>query len=107
MILLGELTPSELIELVFRALSLGVELDAMIDHVVMERKQNHPTGSSVRNNVMPSISVVNLSYTYMGNSSVDLFCKVIDMDRSPLRTIDVSFCGLDDRGISAISKALV
>mmetsp|Transcript_13073 Transcript_13073/g.30806 ORF Transcript_13073/g.30806 Transcript_13073/m.30806 type:complete len:1373 (+) Transcript_13073:256-4374(+) len=107
MILFGDLTPSELIELVFRALSCGVDLDAMIDHVVMERKQNHPTGSSVRNKAMPSISVVNLSYTYMGNSSVDLFCKVIDMDRSPLRTIDVSFCGLDDRGISTLSKALV
>lgn len=106
MILLGDLNVNELIELVFRALSCGIDLDAMIDHLVMERRQNNPTGSSIRNNVMPSISVVNLSYTYMGNSSIDLFCKVIDMDRSPLRTIDVSFCGLQDRGITALSKAL-
>jgi CheY-like chemotaxis protein len=107
MILLGDLTINELIELVYRALSSGVDLDAMIDHLVMERRQNNPTGSSIRNNVLPPISVVNLSYTYMENSSVDLFCQVIDMDRSPLRTIDVSFCGLNDRGITAISKALV
>jgi len=107
MILLGDLTINELIELVFRALSCGVDIDAMIDHIVMERRQNSPTGCSIRNNVLPSISVVNLSYTYMGNSSVDLFCEVIDMDKSPLRTIDVSFCGLEDRGITALSKALV
>jgi len=107
MVLLGDLTIHELIELVFRALSCGVDLDAMIDHIVMERRQNSPTGCSVRNNVLPPISVVNLSYTYMGNSSVDLFCRVIDTDRSPLRTIDVSFCGLEDRGITALSKALV
>jgi len=107
MILLGDLTVNELIELVFRALSCGVDLDSMIDHLVMERRQNSPTSCSVRNNVMPSISVVNLSYTYMGNSSIDLFCEVIDMDKSPLRTIDVSFCGLDEKGIIALSKALV
>jgi len=107
MILLGDLTINELIDLVFRALSCGIDLDAMIDGIAMERRQNHPTGCSVRSNILPSISVVNLSYTYMGNSSIDLFCGVIDADRSPLRTIDVSFCGLEDRGITALSKALM
>jgi CheY-like chemotaxis protein/Ran GTPase-activating protein (RanGAP) involved in mRNA processing and transport len=107
MILLGELTVNELIELVFRALSCRVELDTMIDHVLMERRQNHPAGLSVRNNVLPCISVVNLSYSYLGNFSIDLFCEVIGTDQSPLRTIDVSFCGLEDRGITALSKALV
>jgi len=106
MILLGQLCINDLIELVYRALSSGVDLDAMIDHFVMERQQNSPTGLSVQNNSLPPVSVVNLSYTYMGNSSIDLFCKVLDMDRSPLRTIDVSFCGLDDRGIRALTKAL-
>jgi len=107
MILLGELTVHELIELVFRALTSRLELDIMIDHVLMERRQNHPTGLSVRNNVLPCISVVNLSYSYMGKSSIDLFCEVIGTDQSPLRTIDISFCGLEDRGITALSKALV
>ena len=106
MILLGEFSTHDLIELVFRALSSGVDVDAMIDHVVMERQQNNPTAYIVRNNALPSISVVNLSYTYMGDSSVDLFSKAIDLERSPLRTIDISFCGLNDRGITSLAKAL-
>mmetsp|Transcript_107870 Transcript_107870/g.220181 ORF Transcript_107870/g.220181 Transcript_107870/m.220181 type:complete len:954 (-) Transcript_107870:2995-5856(-) len=106
MILLGDLTVGDLIKLVFRALSYGVDLDEMIDQFVMDRRQNDPSACSVAVSIRPAIAVVNLSYTYMGNSSVDLFCKVIDMDRSPLRTIDVSFCGLEDRGITALSKAL-
>ena len=105
MMLTGELTIEELCQLVFRALSCGVGLDVTIDQFVIERKQNNPTGYAIRS-VTPCISVVNLSYTYMGNFAVDLFCEVIDMDRSPLRTIDVSFCGLEDRGILALSKAL-
>jgi len=105
MILTGDLTIKELCELVYRGLNFGVGLDASIDYLVLEREQNNPTGYAIRLSP-PSISVVNLSYTYMGNSSVDLFCEVIDMDRSPLRTIDVSFCGLEDRGILALSKAL-
>ena len=106
MILLGDLTMDALIQLVFRALSCRIDIDTMIDHFVMEKRQNSPTGSSIRNSVMPHISVVNLSYTYMGDSSVDLFCEVIDVDRSPLRTIDVSFCGLGDRGITALAKSI-
>mmetsp|Transcript_20836 Transcript_20836/g.51671 ORF Transcript_20836/g.51671 Transcript_20836/m.51671 type:complete len:1367 (-) Transcript_20836:90-4190(-) len=106
MILAGQLHINDLIEVVFRALSSGVDVDAMIDHFVMERQQNSPSASAIQNNSLPPISVVNLSYTYMGNSSIDLFCKVLDMERSPLKTIDISFCGLDDRGICALTKAL-
>ena len=104
MILKGELTIEDLCRVVFGALSSGVSLKATIDHFIMERRQNIPD-HKIRL-APPSISVVNLSYTYMGNFAVDLFCEVIDMDRSPLRTIDVSFCGLEDRGILALSKAL-
>jgi len=106
LILTGDLTIKELCELVYRGLNYGVGLDASIGYLLLEREQNNPAGYAIRLSP-PSISVVNLSYTYMGNSSVDLFCEVIDMDRSPLRTIDVSFCGLEDRGILALSKALV
>mmetsp|Transcript_10897 Transcript_10897/g.31653 ORF Transcript_10897/g.31653 Transcript_10897/m.31653 type:complete len:1397 (+) Transcript_10897:356-4546(+) len=107
MILTGHLAINDLIQLVFRALSSGVSLDVMIDHFILERHQSNPTYGEIRNNPLPAISVVNLSYTYMGDPAVDLFCEVIDIDRSPLRTIDVSFCGLGDRGIMALSKALV
>ena len=107
MILTGDLTVEDLCALVFRALSSGVGLDVTLDQYMAEltRRRNGPMGHSLKA-VPPSISVVNLSYTYMGNSSIDLFCEFIYMEKSPLRTIDVSFCGLEDRGILALSKAL-
>lgn len=104
MILQGQLSINHLIEIVFRALSCGVDIDAMIDHYLLDKQS--PTASSIQSSSLPNISVVNLAHTYMGNSSVDLFCEAIDMERSPLKTIDVSFCGLDDTGIVTLSKAL-
>jgi CheY-like chemotaxis protein len=107
MILTGDLTVDDLCALVFRALSSGIGLDQALDQYTAEltSRRNGPMGHALRA-VPPSISVVNLSYTYMGNASVDLLCEVIAMDRSPLRTIDVSFCGLEDRGILALARGL-
>ncbi|VEU37453.1 unnamed protein product [Pseudo-nitzschia multistriata] len=106
MLLMGRMTVDDLILIVFRALTSGVELGAMIELFIMERQQSDAQYGIAMVNLPPPISVVNLSYTYMGNSSVDLFCEVIGMDNSHLRTIDVSFCGLGDRGIQALSRAL-
>ncbi|KAL3923918.1 MAG: hypothetical protein SGILL_001367 [Bacillariaceae sp.] len=107
MILMGDLTVDDLCALVFRALSSGNGLDNALDQYTAEliSRRNGPMGHALRA-VPPSISVVNLSYTYMGNASVDLFCEILVMDRSPLRTIDVSFCGLDDKGILALARGL-
>ncbi|KAL3917673.1 MAG: hypothetical protein SGILL_004603 [Bacillariaceae sp.] len=107
MILSGDLTVEDLCGLVYRALASGAGINRALDQYMAEliNRRNGPMGHVLKA-VPPSISVVNLSYTYMGNSSVDLFCEVLAMDRSPLRTIDVSFCGLEDQGILALARGL-
>jgi CheY-like chemotaxis protein/Ran GTPase-activating protein (RanGAP) involved in mRNA processing and transport len=107
MILTGDLTVDDLCSLVFRALSSGEGLDYALDRYTAEltSRRNGPMGHALRA-VPPSISVVNLSYAYIGNESLDLLCEVLILDRSPLRTIDVSFCCLDDKGVLTLAKGL-
>ena len=54
----------------------------------------------------PPISVVNLSYTYIGNKGIELLSDVIYAEHSALKTIDFSFCGIDEKGFIALAKAL-
>jgi CheY-like chemotaxis protein len=54
----------------------------------------------------PPISVINVSYTFIGNVGMDMLSEVIYMDGSALRTIDVSFCGLDEKGMLSFARAL-
>jgi CheY-like chemotaxis protein len=107
LVLKGDMTVEDLCNLVFQALNTGTRLDDALDRFVAELTmlRNGRMGHTIRP-VPPSISVVNLSYSYMGSNSVDLFCEIIQMERSPLRTIDLSFCGLEDRGIHALARAL-
>ena len=54
----------------------------------------------------PAISVINLSYTYMGNRSMKMLSEVLHMENSPLTTIDISFCGLEEKGLLAFARGI-
>lgn len=54
----------------------------------------------------PPIAVVNLSYTYIGNSGIELLAEVLDKEGSTLKTLDVSFCAIDERGFVALARGL-
>lgn len=54
----------------------------------------------------PPISVINLSYTYIGNRGIELLSEVMHAEDSTLKTVDVSFCGIDEKGFVALAKAL-
>jgi CheY-like chemotaxis protein/Ran GTPase-activating protein (RanGAP) involved in mRNA processing and transport len=54
----------------------------------------------------PPISVVNLSYTYIGNTGVDLLADVLVQDCSCIKTLDISFCGIDEKGLLSLARAL-
>lgn len=53
----------------------------------------------------PPISVINLSYTYIGNSGIDLFSEILHKDGF-LKTIDVSFCNIDEKGFLSLTRAI-
>jgi CheY-like chemotaxis protein len=102
-ILTGLMPVEDLCALVFQALTAGYRLDDALDHYLAHNPLSSP--QSMPSTRAPSISVVNLSYTYMGNSAVDVLCNVISMEGSPLKTIDISFCGIEEKGCMTLAKA--
>lgn len=103
LILTGQMPVEDLCALVFQALTAGFPLDEALDHYVAHRVSGIPKGLPKPS--PPPISVVNLSYTYMGNAALDIICSVIAMEGSLLKTIDISFCGIEERGCLALAKA--
>ena len=53
----------------------------------------------------PPISVVNLSYTYIGNTGVEMLSEILYSDTKALKTLDVSFCGIEEKGFLALARA--
>eukprot|EP00934_Nitzschia_sp_Nitz4_P007224 Nitzschia sp. Nitz4//scaffold78_size91513//18146//22262//NITZ4_004918-RA/size91513-snap-gene-0.120-mRNA-1//1//CDS//3329558097//7214//frame0 len=102
MILLGAISAEDLGSLVYEALTAGFPMDAALDHYLAHMEQSQPPQPMTP---PPQISVVNLSYTFIGNTSIDMLCDVIQMEGSTLRTIDISFCGLDENACITLSKA--
>lgn len=103
LILMGQMPVEDLCALVYQALTAGFQLDEALDHYMAHNPLLSPQGMPMQG--PPPISVVNLSYTYMGNSAVDVLCNVIQMEGSPLRTIDISFCGIEEHGCLSLAKA--
>ena len=55
---------------------------------------------------IPKIGVLNLSYTFIGCHGVEFLCEELLSDNPFIKTLDISFCLVEDRGILALSKAL-
>uniref|UniRef100_A0A7S1FQS7 Response regulatory domain-containing protein n=2 Tax=Corethron hystrix TaxID=216773 RepID=A0A7S1FQS7_9STRA len=53
----------------------------------------------------PLLSVLNLSYTNIGNQGLDILCEVLFLETPTLKTLDVGFCGIDERGLLRLGKA--
>jgi CheY-like chemotaxis protein/Ran GTPase-activating protein (RanGAP) involved in mRNA processing and transport len=54
----------------------------------------------------PPISVVNLSYTYIGNGGMEMLAEVLYTQESALKTLDLSFCKIEEKGILSLARAL-
>lgn len=55
----------------------------------------------------PPISVVNLSYTYIGNTGVEMLSEMLYANCSTLKTLDISFCSIEEKGLLSLARALV
>jgi CheY-like chemotaxis protein len=105
LVLKGEIPTEDLANLVYQALSSGAGLDlAVNEYLAYKAKMDLPL--EIPTPKVPSIAVLNLSYTYMGNAAIEVLSDFIQMEGSLLRTIDVSFCALDERGCMILAKAL-
>lgn len=103
LVLNGRMPVDDLCALVYQALTAGFHLDDALDHYTAHNPFD--SLSAPPRLKAPSISVVNLSYSLMGNDAVAVLCDVISMDGSPLRTIDISFCAISERGCRSLTNA--
>ncbi|KAL3936085.1 MAG: hypothetical protein SGBAC_008518 [Bacillariaceae sp.] len=104
MVLKGEIPAEDLAMLVYQALSVRVGIDQALKEYMVLRSQVDQPGDSLAN--MPPIAVLNLSYTYMGSKAIEILSDLVQIEGSLLRTIDISFCALDERGCMILANAL-
>eukprot|EP00339_Tiarina_fusa_P025426 CAMPEP_0117015574 /NCGR_PEP_ID=MMETSP0472-20121206/12418_1 /TAXON_ID=693140 ORGANISM="Tiarina fusus, Strain LIS" /NCGR_SAMPLE_ID=MMETSP0472 /ASSEMBLY_ACC=CAM_ASM_000603 /LENGTH=1296 /DNA_ID=CAMNT_0004719407 /DNA_START=215 /DNA_END=4105 /DNA_ORIENTATION=- len=106
-VLTGQIDVEDMCSLVYQALNAGLTMDEALDQYMAHKQMAIEGGQphAFPDVAPPPISVVNLSYTYMGNASVDLLAEIITMENSPLRTIDLSFCCLTEKGCLVLARA--
>ena len=117
-VLTGQVSVDEVCPLVLTSLQRGQPIEEALAYTLSQRDAEGSQPPATRLNALlsesshkplslpPPISVLNLSYTYFGNKGIDLLAEVIFTDHSTLKTIDVSFCGIDEKGFINFSKAL-
>jgi len=116
-VLTGKLSVEEVCPLVLAAIRSGQPLEHALDILTSDRRGQAAGQPASRLDALfaedpalkplpPAISVVNLSYTYIGNRGIEMLADVITADRSTLKTLDVSFCGIEEKGFITLAKAL-
>eukprot|EP00591_Stephanopyxis_turris_P004494 CAMPEP_0195523582 /NCGR_PEP_ID=MMETSP0794_2-20130614/22833_1 /TAXON_ID=515487 /ORGANISM="Stephanopyxis turris, Strain CCMP 815" /LENGTH=1434 /DNA_ID=CAMNT_0040653605 /DNA_START=89 /DNA_END=4393 /DNA_ORIENTATION=- len=54
----------------------------------------------------PPLSILNMSYTNIGNTGMENISEILYLDSPLLKTLDIGFCGVGERGILALCRAL-
>lgn len=128
LILSGRIAVDDIGSIVWYAMtSLGQDLNAAMDMYVADKAREAqmqqqqileanaafalnavllPPLEPIKSPSPPAISVINLSYTYMGNRSMKMLSEVLHIENSPLTTIDISFCGLEEKGLLAFARGV-
>ena len=54
----------------------------------------------------PPITVLNFSFAYIGNIGMEMLAVALYQENSCLVTLDISFCGIDEKGVLTLARAL-
>lgn len=104
LVLSGKVPIDQVSGMVLAALQSGSGLEFILGEIALESEQpDVPHSMSV---APPPLAVINLSYTFIGNSGIEVFSEILFQEDSQLQTLDVSFCGLDEKGFLALAKAI-
>eukprot|EP00977_Amphora_coffeiformis_P024216 scaffold15108_cov180-Amphora_coffeaeformis.AAC.92 len=117
LVLAGILSAEDVAPLVLMALQSGHGLVQALSGWRLEGEKdrsNHRRSHSTRHlpqqpiprSAPPAVAVLNLSYTYMGNTGVELLSEVLHSTGSNLKTLDLSFCRIEEKGFLSLAKAL-
>ena len=125
-VLSGRLSVDQVAPLVRSALQQGFGLKGVASQFTLDSEKRHSRQHSGRSHSVgsaselvqngiprekpvctpPPISVVNLSYTYIGNSGIELLSEILYKDNSCLKTLDISFCNIEEKGLLCLARAL-
>jgi CheY-like chemotaxis protein len=132
LVLSGKLSANEVAPILCQSLFTGQSLQAALSSYSLDSERHSPRqqlsgrGSAVADRssrrspvplavgvlhppapeMAPPLSVVNLAYTYIGNTGMEMLSEILYCDKSALRTIDVSFCKIEEKGLLALARAL-
>jgi CheY-like chemotaxis protein/Leucine-rich repeat (LRR) protein len=118
LVLTGKLPVDQVCPLVLAVVRSGQDIRSVLRNYRLDSDKvspKHSTSSSqlyqldqrLPKPLPPPISVVNLSYTYIGNTGVEILSEVLYCDGSVLKTIDISFCKIEEKGLIAVARALI
>lgn len=117
LVLAGILSAEDVAPLVLMALQSGHGLVQALSGWRLEGEKdrsNHRRSHATRQipqqpiprSAPPVVAVLNLSYTYMGNTGVELLSEALHSTGSNLKTLDLSFCRIEEKGFLSLAKAL-
>lgn len=118
LVLAGILSAEDVAPLVLMALQSGQGLLQALSGWRLEgekdrsshRRQHHSyrhqPQQPIPRSTPPAVAVLNLSYTYIGNTGVELLSEVLHSNGSKLKTLDLSFCRMEEKGFLSLAKAL-
>jgi len=56
--------------------------------------------------VPPPLSVINMAYSNIGNFGIEILSEILHVDTPLLKTLDIGFCSIDEKGILTLCRAL-
>ena len=65
-----------------------------------------PPPLSLHPSLSPYISAINISCSRTGNTGLELLSEVVHRDTPSIKTLDMSFCDIDERGIQTMRRSL-
>ncbi|GKZ00119.1 hypothetical protein MPSEU_000965300 [Mayamaea pseudoterrestris] len=130
LVLSGKLAVDKVAPLMIATLQNGISLKDAFAHLLLDSERQSlsppgsnstPTGRSGQltpnrrpsfnipaqpQSAPPPISVINLSYTYIGNAGMEMLSEIIHSEHSCLKTLDISFCKIEEKGLLALARTL-
>jgi CheY-like chemotaxis protein/Ran GTPase-activating protein (RanGAP) involved in mRNA processing and transport len=117
LVLTGRLHLNQFASLLREAIQYGI--GSIVDKFTFESERQSPRHLSRSNFetiterlfdqprcIPPPISVVNLSYTYIGNSGIECLGQILYSENTCLKTLDISFCNIEEKGLLSLSRSL-
>ena len=131
LVLAGLIPVDQLAPIVLTSFVMGLGMKGVTDHFSLDAERNTSISQLERTRTLtapyntapynrdttnrqideplslpPPIMVLNFSYTYIGNVGMEMLAVALYQENSCLTTLDISFCGIDEKGVLTLARAL-